>query len=351
MLPEDISLVKDDLIKNDTLLDRLFAKNTVLPARCKKTVEVGKTIVKGANDAVRLVVVEGPSERHWTTNKPIGILSISGNQISKDLLRGTEIDLTIEVSESRDLTVSAYLDGTGQQFEQVFKGSERTVEPRLLATAVLQLETSVTNEIDEANVNDNHETAEMLRRLLPKVRGLIAECAALAEDDVTDDRFKLEDKKRRLAQDIYELTSTKRVGAAKAAYFRARQLASSIVQEHGNDREKHALQEIVAVESTFIESTNWPRIDEFTNRLERLRFQVLRRLPDFLTGMFEYLNERHRPSMNDPIQAKQLFLNGKRLIADQAWDDLDQVIARLWYLVPDDERNKDDEARTFTGIV
>jgi molecular chaperone DnaK len=121
--------------------------------------------------------------------------------------------------------------------------------------------------------------------------------------------------------------------------------------QHGNDREKHALQEIVAVESTFIESTNWPRIDEFTNRLERLRFQVLRRLPDFLTGMFEYLNERHRPSMNDPIQAKQLFLNGKRLIADQAWDDLDQVIARLWYLVPDDERNKDDEARTFTGIV
>jgi len=46
MLPEDISLVKDDLAKKDTTLDRLFAKNSVLPAKGKKTVEVAKTIVK-----------------------------------------------------------------------------------------------------------------------------------------------------------------------------------------------------------------------------------------------------------------------------------------------------------------
>src|SRR5262249_34220226 len=172
-----------DLAKKDTMLDRLFAKNSVLPAKGKKTVEVAKTIVKGSDDNIKLVVVEGPSTRHSTTNKPIGILLISGKQLSKDLLRGTEIDLSIEMSESRDLTVSAYLNGTGQEFSQVFKGSERTVNPGLLATEVLQLETSILNEIDEAKANGNHETADKLKRLQGETTGLITECAALAEDD------------------------------------------------------------------------------------------------------------------------------------------------------------------------
>jgi len=184
-----------------------------------------------------------------------------------------------------------------------------------------------------------------------EVRARIIECGALAEDDVTDARYKLEDKKRRIAQEVFELTSTKRIDVAKAAYLKTKQLATAIVQDHGNDREKHHLREIIAVEPTFIESTNFVRIEEFSKRLDRLRYQILRRLPDFLIGMFEHLNECRRPSMNDQVQAKQLFENGKRLIAEQAWDELNQVIARLWDLVPDDERSTDEEARMFTGIV
>jgi molecular chaperone DnaK len=351
MLPEDISLVKDDLARKDTMLDLLFTKNSVLPASGKKTVEVAKTIVKGSGDNIKLVVVEGPSTRHSTTNKPIGILEISGEKLSKDLLRGTEIDLTVEMSESRDLTVSAYLNGTGQGFSQVFKGSERTVNPGLLAAEVVQLETSILNEIDEAEANDNYETADKLKRLQGETMGLITECTALAEDDVTDDRFKLEDKKRRTAQDVFELTSTKRVDAARTAYFEGKKQTTAIVQDHGNDRDKHHLHEIVAVEPTFIESTNFLRIEEFTNRLDRLRYQILRRVPDFLIDMFKYLNEDRRPSMNDQVQAKQLFENGKRLIAEQSWDELNQVIARLWDLVPAEESSTDEEARMFTGII
>ena len=45
-------------------------------------------------------MVEGPSEKHSSTNKPIGILLITGKQITRDLLKGTEIDLTFEISES-----------------------------------------------------------------------------------------------------------------------------------------------------------------------------------------------------------------------------------------------------------
>lgn len=349
MLPEDLCLVKDDLLNKDTRLDRVFAKNSVLPTKSKVTVEVAKTIIKGSRDGIRIIVVEGPSERHSSTNKPIGVLSVSGEHINRDLLKGTEIDLTFDISESRDLTVSAYLTGTGQEFSQVFKGTARLVEPGLLAREIVNLETKIQNERDDAVANDNHDAADKLDRLLGQVQELITGCGTLAADDVTDDRFKLEDRKRRLAQEVFELTSTKRLDSAKTAYFEAKQSVSVLVQENGNDREKHQLREVVAREQTFIHSTNPERIETATADFERIRFQILMRMPGFLVSMFEHLIER-RTSMNDQVQAKQLVEHGKHLIANEAWDDLRLVTRRLWDLLPDDERSSDD-MRLYTGIV
>ncbi len=349
MLPEDICLVFDDLANKDTRLGKVFAKNCVLPTKAKKTVEVAKTIVKGTEEEIRIIVVEGSSEKHFSTNKPIGILLISGKQINRDLLKGTEIDLTIEMSESRDLTISAYLNGTGQEFSQVFKGMMRHVEPRILATEILQLEAKIQGEIDDAIGNNNQETAQNLDKLLDQVQNLFAESGSLSADDVTDDRFKLEDKKRRLAQEVFELTSSKRLDAAKTEYFNAKQSISVLVKESGNDREMHQVREIIALEQAFIHSTNPDRIEAATSELEKVRFQILMRMPDFLIGMFEHLVDK-RTSMNDQVQAKQLIENGKRLITSEAWDDLRLVNGRLWDLMPDGERSSDD-MRLYTGIV
>lgn len=274
---------------------------------------------------------------------------ITGQQINRDLIKGTEIDLTFEVSESRDLTVSAYLNGTGQEFSQVFKGIARLVDSRVLATEVLQLEGKIQAESEEATANGNHDAAEKLEKLLGDVQNLIAECGALSADDVTDDRFKLEDKKRRVAQDIFELTASKRLDAAKVAYAEAKKEVSDLVSDSGNDREKHQLREVLAREQTFINSTNPERVEAAVSELERIRWPILMRTPDFLKGMFEHLTER-RASMNDQVQAKQLFENGKRLIAAGSWEELQQVNSRLWDLLPGDAREAED-MRLYTGIV
>ncbi len=350
MLPEDICLVVDDVVNKDTRLKRVFAKNGVLPAKGKASVEVGKTLVKGAAiDEIRIMVVEGPSERHSSTNKPIGILLITGSQITRDLIRGTEIDLTFEISESRDLTISAYLNGTGQEFSQVFKGTARQVDTKMLATDVLHLESKIQEEIEEASGNGNHDSAQGLERLLSQVQSLLPEVGSLAPDDVTDDRFKLEDKKRKIAQDVFELTSSKRVDAAKAAYAEAKGRVGGLVSENGNDREKHIYREIVAREQTFVHSTNPERIETATSELESVRWSILMRMPDFLVGMFEHL-VGSRASMNDQVQAKQLIEAGRNHISNQDWDDLKQVNGRLWDLMPSDAREADD-MRLYTGIV
>ena len=349
MLPEDLSLVMDDLSIQDTRLASLFLKNSILPSRTKKTVEVGKTLVKGTTDGIHIMVVEGPADRHSSTNKPIGILTITGEKISKDLIRGTDIDLTFEMSESRDLTVSAFLNGTGQEFSQVFAQKERQVSTQMLASEILMLEAKIKEEIDEASENGNRRVVDDLESVDREVQSLIMAAGSIAEDDVTDTKFQVEDQKRKLAQRVYEITSGKRVDKARAAYQEAKSELQSLVRESGNDKERHVLSEIIAREQVFINSNSPEKIQAVTDELKAIKWQILMRSPDFLTGMFQHLSER-RASMNDQIQATQLIENGKRAIQKDDIASLQQINARLWELMPSDDKNS-DEMRAYVGII
>ena len=349
MLPEDLSLVKDDPAIRDTRLERIFKKNSILLAKAKLSVEVGKTLVKGSNDELRIMVVEGPSENHSTTNKPIGILLITGNQISRDLLRGTDIDLTFEMSESRQLTVSAYVNGTGQEFSQVFDPKPRAVPVKVLESEIQLLEANVENELAEARSAENYDVVESLEELETQIQELVGEAALLSIDDVTDDRFKLEDKKRRFAQALHLRTSGKKLHQAKTEYLRAKQEVMELVNATGNDKERHQLAELLARDHAVVNSTNPTKVQAATSAFEMIRFQILGRMPEFLVGLFEHLVER-RASMNDELQAKNLIENGKRHIAEQSWDDLRQIVGRLWSLLPEPEQQA-KEFRYITGIV
>lgn len=349
MLPDDICLVKDDHSKRGARLELVFARNAILPTKCRKTVEVGRTVVKGSEDEIRIMIVEGSSDNHFSTNKNIGVLLIAGKQVSRDLMRGTEIDLNFEISESREISVSAYLNGTGQEFAAVFSPKPRAVPTRTLSREIEILEAQINDEKGEAESDNGFEVAEKLKKLEDKIQELVGEAALLSIDDVTDDRFKLEDKKRKLAQEFYQATSGKALARARSEYIKLKGETASLVNESGNDRERRQFGEIVAREYSFIDSKVPEKIEAHITVLTQIRWAILLRKPDILVGMFNHLVEK-RASLNDQIQAKNLIENGRRHVTEEAWDDLRQVNIRLWELMPSTEKES-ESMRPFTGII
>jgi molecular chaperone DnaK len=265
------------------------------------------------------------------------------------LIRGTEIDLTFEISESRDITVSAFLNGTGQGFSQVFSPKAREVSTRLLASEILMLEEKVRAELEEAEDAGDREAVPRFSKVLSGVEEVMAAASALAEDDVTDQKFQIEDRKRKLAQEIFELTSSKRLDTVKADYMRERDELSALVRSSGNDRERHLLAEIVAREPSFLSSTNPEKISQISEELSTIRWSILMRSPEFLKSMFSHLVQR-RASMNDQIQVSQLVESGRRAFEREDVDTLRQINARLWDLMPAQEQAS-EEMRAYTGIV
>lgn len=350
MLPEDLSLAIDDLNTDDAKLRLIFAKNSVLPTKTKMTVEASKTIIHGSDDEIRIIVVEGPSENHFIANKAVGCLVISAKRLTKDIIRGTDIYLTFEVSESRDLTVTAFINPSGPNFHDVFTPMFRDVPVNTLLEEVQILKTKLENEKAGAVTNENYEVAVSLEKLVNPVKELHSKALllTLTPDDLTDDRYILQDEMRRNAQELNKITAGKRIERLRKEYHSLKADTQQIVAQSGNDLENKQFNEVVAHEHTFLNSSNPQKIEDAINSLHRISFQILRRTPDFLIGWFEHLLTK-RETFNDQLQAKNLIEGGKRHIASEDYEKLAEVNSRLHALLPQKETDT-KEMRYFTGI-
>lgn len=345
-IPEDLSLVVDDIPNSDNRLEAIFHRNTILPATCKRTKEVSKSLIHGTEDRIRIMVVEGPSENHYIANKIIGYFDIRAKDLNRDIHRGTDIELEFTLSESRVMSVKAYVTSLGQEYAVSFPPEDHDVQVDVLCEQIKELETRIEQEQTEAIENENYEVAEKLKDLL---RGPVKTARdgslRLSPDDVTDDRHKLEACKRKIAQELSHLTAGKRIERLRADYQHAKTETSDTVNQSGNDSERKQLNEVIAQENVFLNSTTPQKIEERIAQLNHISFQILLRTPNFVLGWFHHLADK-RECLNDQVQANNLIEAGKRHIEAEDYEKLAQVNFRLHELLPQREQDS-QESRAF----
>lgn len=333
-LPNDICLEVDDVETGKTRMELIFQKNTILPLRRTITKSLNKTIVKGSTESIRINILEGSHISLPEANFSIGFLEIKGNQISRDISKGSDIEITFDISESRDISIAAYLTMADQEFKQIFNPKERHLPVDVLIEQVDELSEKLDAEIQEAEGREDYETAKKLSDVRKKMADVTSQASDLTSDDVTDKRYQLEDKKRKIAQEIDNATKDKRVQVAKAEYFEVKERCMELLNEHGNDYERKIFKDIVSQEPAFLASQSPIKIQEWTDQLQAITMQVLWRTPQFLVLIFKDLVQNHRTQFNDQNQAKSLIEAGKFAIQSENWDRLGEINQGLINLLP-----------------
>lgn len=333
-LPEDICLEVDDYDNIGlTKLLLIFQKNTILPTRRTITLPINKTIVKGSEDRLWVNVLQGSHLSLPEANKSIGYINISGKQLKRDISKGSDIEITISLSESQDLTIAAYLNMADQEFKETFNPKERHTPVDLLKSQVSDLSEKLEEEIEEATEKEDYETAGTLSKLRKEMETVADESKSLTTDDVTDKRYQLEDKKRKIAQEIDAATKHKRLQKVKEIYFETKSKCKKLLDETGNDHERKTFNDIAAQEEAFL-STNSPvKIQEKSDELNGIIYQISWRTPDFLIGIFNWV-KGEQPKMNNQTQAKSLIDAGKFAVQSQNWDRLREINYGLLDLLP-----------------
>ena len=335
-LPHDICLETDnnpELATNSTKLDLFFQKNTILPQKRVKQYTLHKSIIKGGNEKIVINVLEGPQSSLPEANQSIGYIEIDGNKVSRDILRGTEIEITLEMSESRDLKVTVYIPMSDQQFSEVFNPSQRHLPVGKLQDEVETLNEKLESEIEEAVEREDYETAEQLNALKKKVDALVLNSNSLTSDDVTIKMYQLENTKREIAQEIDNATRDKRISILKIKYNDDKDWCKKIVDENGNDHDHKIYGEIIGREQVFLNSITPVKIMEAMEELVDLGSNILWRTPSFLEARFKRLIDKPQ-LFNDREQSKSLIEAGHLAITNKNFDRLREINWGLISLLP-----------------
>lgn len=348
-IPEDICLEVDDYDNpGKTRLKPIFFKNSILPLRSQAiSFPLNKGLIKGNDDDfIYINVLEGSHLALPEANKGIGFMEIRGTQIKRDIAKGSDIEITISISESRDITISVYLNMADQEFKQTFNPKERHTPVEFLKEQVEELSEKLDLEIEEATEKEDFETASALSKLKKEMESVSDETEGLTSDDVTDKRYQLEDKKRKIAQEIDSATKNKRIQQVKAHYFETKDECETMLDENGNDHERKTFNDIVAQESAFFATNSPLKIQEKSDELHSIISRIRWRTPDFLVGIFKWCRD-NQTRMNDQAQAKSLVDAGAFAIESRNWERLAEINSGLLNLLP---RGAEKEATTRIGF-
>jgi len=335
-IPEDICLEVDDYDNpGKTRLKLIFQKNSILPLRSQSiSFPLNKGLIKGnADDYIYINVLEGSHLALPEANKGIGFMEIRGNQINRDIAKGSDIEIILSISESRDIAISVYLNMADQEFKQTFNPKERHTPIDFLKEQVDDLSFKLDQEIKEASDKEDYETANSLNRLKKEMDVVNNETSSLTSDDVTDKRYQLEDKKRRIAQEIDLATKNKRLNHVRDNYFKMKEECFEMLNKLGNDHERKYYNDIVSQESAFFATNSPIKIQEKSDELNSLLSGMRWRSPEFLSLLFEWC-KNNKVKMNDQSQAKSLIEAGNISIENQNWDRIGEICRGLLNLMP-----------------
>lgn len=346
-LPNDICLEVDDLDNNKTKLEPIFAKNSILPLKKNITKTASSKVRWQTEESLHINIVEGSHYNTPESNQTIGFLRISGNQLTRDLVKSADVELTLEMSESRDLTVSAYIPMTDQTFTETFNPKQRVVDVDKLFEQIEDLQDRLQFEISEARELNDSQLLQELNKQSKEVDILLETSAKLATDDISDQKQQLEDAKRKIAQEIDYATQDKRSAQLKADYEAEKQWCQKVVSKHGDAQEEQILDGIIAQEIVTLTSSSPLKIQEKINELNNLAYSILFRVPDYLINLFERI-QNSAADFKDKELAESQIQSGYVAIENGNFGRLREIINLLFEQLP---REKQDEAKGRTGIV
>ena len=120
------------LANNETVV--FLAKGTPLPGHERgESLRTVSNLVHGQpGQLLKIPVVEGEHFRRADRNRLVGVLEVSADRITRDLPAGSEIELTIDIDESRMVRVKAYVPLLDEEFENVLHLSKEVPDPDLM---------------------------------------------------------------------------------------------------------------------------------------------------------------------------------------------------------------------------
>ncbi|MES2619015.1 MAG: Hsp70 family protein [Bacteroidota bacterium] len=337
-LPEDICLEVDDINNNSTLSEVIFSRNSILPL--KKTIfkELSRTIRKGSTDSLIINILEGNQAVHPSANKVIGVIEINGNMIASDLVMGSDVEITIEISESREISVKAILTFTNQTFDQIFNPKEKYISVSKLREELKTLNNEINRSIEKVLEVDDYEKADELNEILLANTELMNESGKLRDNDIDERKYQLEEQKRKVAEKYYSIGMNNSPVYEKKEQIQNLKNYIDFVMSYHNDvalNLKEEYIEMIQSHNESIKATNHYQLNAYYIRLDKFYGKLVFATPSLLVSNYMYIKDFPENHYKNYNKAKALIDKGDKALEKENHNELLAVYKELWQELKD----------------
>ena len=287
-LPHDICIEVDDVENKTTRLEVIFERNSLLPQKRTLYREISKTIKKGSKDNIVINIIEGDKNSRPSSNLTIGCIEISGKDLETDLVKGSDIEVQIHITDSRVLNTAVFLVMTQQEFKNVFSVSEKQINISRLREQFTQLEEELAETVRNFQYNEDTVWELKATALLDELDSVKKRLFALKEKDKSDEKYILAEKISRVSREYDKLGGNERIAVLLEEYFHAKdQVQQTIAMaDFEKDELNRMFQKIEQSESSFINSKNVSVIEAKLKQLHDLYWKGLSNTISFLISTF-----------------------------------------------------------------
>lgn len=319
-----------------------FEKGTPLPAKRTLPLRTTQDLRKGqAATMLRIPVTEGNNLKRADHNREIGALEVRGDssKIWRDVPAGTEIQVTLEIDESRLVKVRAFIPLLDDEVEAVMQLDEVTMPPEELRQA-LEAERKRMERARENALKTNN--AEAMRRLHELEQERLVEDAEQALTVVATEPDAANRCYNRILELRHRLDQVEEVMAWDVLMLEAQELLDRtrlVVNIYGDNEAHHRLLALEQQTHDALAHRKEAQLRRCMDELWRLEFTILQDQPEFWVRMFHNLIAL-RSQMRDPRQAELLIQQGLIAIQQNDLDGLREASFGLIQLLPDEEQTR-----------
>jgi molecular chaperone DnaK len=350
-LPKDICIEVDDKENNVTRLEVIFEKNSILPLKKTLYREISKTIEKGSPDSIIINILEGDRFARSISNLPVGCIEISGKQLTSNLIKGSDIEIQIMISDNRELTVETFLVMTRQEFKNTFSISEKHINISRLQEQFTTLESEMRTALKQFNAEENDIWSIQTENLLRELSIYGDDLVKMKEKDSSDKRYVIAEALSRISQEFDKIGGYERLESLQSEYLRNMEMveqtlpSADIEKESLNARFRKLSENTNAV----LKSRNPAILKRAAEQLDDLYWDILSNTHSHLVSRF-YILKSYQPNMYKNYNSVQsIFAKAEKSIEDGRFLDLKRMLTDLYNMTTIDWSVYDKRPANFKG--
>jgi molecular chaperone DnaK len=350
-LPYDISIEVDDLENKTTKLEAIFERNSVLPQKRTIYREISKTISKGSKDAIIINILEGDKSARPSSNLTIGCIEITGRDLKTDLVKGSDIEIQLHITDSRVLETSIFLVMTQQEFNNVFSISEKQINLDRLREQYHLLENELIQTIRQFQYNENETWEIKANELLEDLQSVRERLCKLKSNDKSDEKYVIAEKIMRVSLASDKLGGNERIAMLVEEYFEAKERVMETINICDFEKQEmlKKFQKIEQSEESFIRSKNVSFIANKLKQLDDLNWDALCNTTSFLISRYILWRELPAESYKDYPAARSLMKMADASLEKEKYPDFRRQVFSLTHLMVTINHNI-NQAFKGTGI-